>query len=123
MNSLVYYASKYEQQRLIRNGAAKLVGGDKLRLTSRGEAQEWPCRTHTGRGGMLGAIGRGQKYTVENVLHATTGYKHIDAMDVQPFVQAQLDVLSPELRTGLQLKIDARQPTVRPVSTRVWVGE
>ena len=59
---VLWKASAEETERLVNEGLATKCGG-RVRLNATGIPH--PCRTHTGRGGLLGAVGRGQHYTIE----------------------------------------------------------
>lgn len=89
-----------EAQRMVDQRQACLItGGRALRLSAVGEPHE--CRTHTSRGGMLAAIGRGQKYTYTESAMIDTGrkqitsFKKIHAEDRNVFRMATLSCMVP----------------------------
>ena len=49
-------------------------------------------RTHTSRGSLYGAIGRSQKYVIEDDRGRVTGFKHIAACDRHVFQAAALGI-------------------------------
>lgn len=79
---------------MIERGQARTVrGGRALVLAAHFEMPPDPGgRTHTSRGPMLGAIGRSQKYVIEDTRGRVTGFKHIYAEDRIIFQAAALGI-------------------------------
>lgn len=70
---------------MILRGTAWIDDG-RVRLIGIGE--EHPCRTHTGRGGIMGAIGRGQCYTTHDKRGNVDGLRKIWPEDWHIFIAA-----------------------------------
>jgi hypothetical protein len=77
--------------------AKYMANGRGVRLLGFTPAHEHLCRTHTSRGGLLAAIGRGQQYTTST--HGRVdGFKKIFAEDRGFFNAATLDCKAGHLR-------------------------
>lgn len=80
-----------EAERLVARNQANWKSRKRiLRLAHHYQMPESGGRTRTSRGALMGAIGRSQHYTIEDVKGRVTGFKHIDPVDLPIFYQATL---------------------------------
>lgn len=95
VDRILFFATSLEAASMVRRGqATELPGTRMLRLNATGEPH--PCRTHTGRGGLMGAIGRGQCYTTSEISKSGTtiwGFRPIHAEDLPVFHAATLGLI------------------------------
>jgi hypothetical protein len=92
---IVGYADEVQARRMLRLRQARPVSNGRraIRLTFHHEMPEHPCRTHTSRGGVMGAIGRSQGYTVAE-RDRVTGFKTIFPEDRHIFHTATIDCMA-----------------------------
>lgn len=85
-------AAPDEAQRMIQRSQAQWhIPKVSLVLSKVGEW--WPCRTHTSRSPLLGAIGRSQDYTLRNERNRVDGFKCIYPEDRPIFQKSVIDNL------------------------------
>ena len=65
-----------------------------LRLAPHYEMPDTGGRTYTSRGPVMGAIGRSQRYTIDDSRGRVSGFKHLDRVDWHVFNAATLDCMA-----------------------------
>lgn len=93
-NRIVLDVNRERAEALVRRGQAYWIAHRQaVRLAAHYLLPEHPCRTHTSRGPLLGAIGRSQCYTIDDARGRVTGFKFLAPEDRSVFHQATLDCM------------------------------
>lgn len=80
---------------MVRHGQAHWTAHkNAVRLAPHYELADDGGRTHTSRGPVMGAIGRSQRYTIDDSRGRVSGFKHIDSVDWHVFNAATLDCMA-----------------------------
>lgn len=90
-NHVLYHAHEAEAQRLVATNRARWAGNHRAVHLSEESGEPGHGRTHTARGGLLGMIGRGQSYTLQNRQGAVVGFKRIFPEDRALFHLATIE--------------------------------